>query len=477
MRPYIETLSPSEIHQVHMASMELLEKTGMEVLDDKAIDIFEAAGAIVDRDSKVVKIPVRLVNDALSKCAPSVTLYNSDGTKAIKVGGDEVNYGTVGFANYVLDWKTGVVRDALISDYEDILKLCDVLDYPQFVLPPAQPVDCPIEISDLYQAKVGFLTTKKPLIPQAYDGRSAKAIIEMAAEVVGGMDKLVEKPNMAMLVTCTSPLVIRLDASETVIETAKAGVPLFIESGPMTGATSPVTLCSAVALANAENLAHIVLAKLVNPEVPVIYASWCRLFDMRYGNVSLGCPELALMRVANAQMGKYYKLPCGGGGCLTDANSADVQLGWEKMVTASIPGLGHANMILGMGIIGQENTLSCECLLIDSEIVRISKRLIDGIAVDEERLALDIIKEVGHGGTSFVSKKHTKKFYPTEQMLPRLTDRSVPAEWVKNGAKNFNTVAREMVASYIDKWQAPAIPEGSAEKLQAIIDSNADKVM
>lgn len=472
MRPFIETLSPSEIHQVHMTSIELLEKTGMEVLDDKAIDIYEAGGAIVDRKTKIVKIPVSMVNDALAKCSPSVTLYNRDGSKAMTVGGDNVYFGTVGFANYVLDWKTGVVRDALISDYEDILKLSDVLDYPQFVLPPAQPTDVPVELSDRYQAKVGFLTTKKPLIPQAYGGQECRDIIEMAAECVGGMDNLREKPHLAMLVTCTSPMVVRLDASETVIETAKAGVPIFLESGPMTGATSPVTLCSAVALANAENLAHIVLGKLVNPNVPIIYASWCRLFDMRYGNVSLGCPELALMRVANAQMGKYYKLPCGGGGCLTDANSADVQLGWEKMVTASIPALGHANMILGMGIIGQENTLSCECLLMDSEIVRISERLVQGITVDEERLALDIINEVGHGGTSFVSKKHTKKFYPTEQMLPRLTDRSVPAEWVKNGSKDCNTVAREMVASYIDKWEKPVLPEGIEEKLQAIIDNS-----
>ena len=469
MRPFIETLTPSEIHQVHMTSMELLEKTGVEVHDEKAIDYFEKAGAIVDRGTRVVKIPVGLVNDTLSKCSPSVTLYNSDGTKAMTVGGENVYFGTVGFANYVLDWKTGVVRDATIPDYEDILKLAEVLDYPQFVLPPAQPTDVPIELSDRYQAKVGFLTTKKPLIPQAYGGQQCRDIIEMAAEVVGGMDKLVAKPNLAVLVTCTSPLVVRLDASETVIETAKAGVPLFIESGPMTGATSPVTLCSAVALANAENLCHIVLAKIVNPNVPVIYASWCRLFDMRYGNVSLGCPELALMRVANSQMAKYYKLPCGGGGCLTDANSADIQLGWEKLLTASIPALGHTNMILGMGIIGQENTLSCECLIIDSEIARISQRLVQGIAVDEERLAMDVISKVGHGGTTFISEKHTKKFYPTEQMLPRLTDRSVPAEWFKNGAKNCNTVAREMVAQYIDQYKKPVLPDGIEAKLEAII--------
>lgn len=470
MRPYVEVLSPSEIHQVHMASMDLLSNAGFAVHDPVSLDYYEQGGCKVDREKSMVWIPIHVVNDALSKCAPSVTLYNSDGAKAMTVGGDAVYYGTVGFANYAKDWKTGAIRECLLEDYTDIIKLCEVLDYPQFILPPGQPVDVPVELSDRYQAMYGFLNSKKPLIPQAYGAQEARDVIEMAAIVVGGMDKLREKPCMAMLVTCTSPLVIRKDAGETVVETAKAGVPLFIESGPMTGATSPATLISAVTLANAEDLAHIVLAKIVNPEVPVIYASWCRLFDMRYGNVSLGCPELALMRVANAQMGKYYKLPCGGGGTLTDANCADAQLGWEKMLTAVVPGLGHANMILGMGIIGQENTLSCECLMMDSEIARICQRVLKGIEVDEDRLAVDLIKQVGPAATTFVSSKHTKKYYPTEQMLPRLTDRSVAAEWVKNGSKDVNTVAMEMVESYLANYKRPAHLEGLAEKLQAVID-------
>lgn len=469
MRPSLQVLSADEIHQIHMASMELLEKSGVEVLDENALNYFEQAGAIVDRENKLVKIPIGLVNDCLAKCSPSVTLYNSDGTKAMVVGGNNVYFGTVGFATNVLDWQTGVVRDATIADYEDILKLAEVLDYPQFVLPPAQPNDVPVALSDRYQAKVGFLTTKKPLIPQAYGAQETRDIIHMAAEVVGGLEKLVEKPNLAMLVTCTSPLVVRVDASETIIETARANVPLFIESGPMSGATSPVTLASTVALANAEILCHIILAKIVNPRVPVIYASWTRIFDMRYGNVSLGCPELALMRVATSQMAKYYKLPSGGGGTLTDANSADVQLGWEKMLTAVVPALGHTNMILGMGIIGQENTLSCECLMIDSEIARIANRVVNGIEVDEDRLGVDVINEVGPAGTTFVSKPHTKKYYPTELLMPRLTDRSVPAEWFKNGAKNVNTLAKELVAKYIGKYQKPSLPSNIEEKLDAII--------
>ena len=143
MRPFIQVLSEDEVYEVHMTSMEILEKIGIEVTDEESISYFEQAGAIVDWDKKNVRIPCQLISETLSKCSPSVSLYNSDGTRAMVVGGNNVYFGTVGFATNVLDWRTGIVRDATIADYEEILKLCEVLDFPQFVLPPAQPNDVP----------------------------------------------------------------------------------------------------------------------------------------------------------------------------------------------------------------------------------------------------------------------------------------------------------------------------------------------
>jgi trimethylamine---corrinoid protein Co-methyltransferase len=469
MQPYTQVLSQDEIHMIHMDSLEMLEKIGLEVKHQESLELLERAGAIVDWKAKRVFMPVHLINETLAKCRPSVSLYNSDGTRSMVVGGNNVYFGTVGFATNVLDWRTGEIRDATLQDYEEIVKLAEVLDFPQFILPPAQPTDVPVEKSDRYQAKVGLLTTRKPLILQSYGAKEARDIIQMAAETVGGMDRLQAKPNIAMLVCITSPLTIRDDACETIIETAKAGIPLFIESGPMAGATSPVTLASTVALANAEILSNIVLAKLVNPMVPVVYASWARIIDMRFGNVSLGCPEFGLMRIATSQMAKFYNLPSGGGGTLTDSNALDTQLGYDKMVTAILPALGRTNMILGMGIIGQENTLSCECLLVDSEVAMYVDRVLKGIKVDEERLGYEVIEKTVAGETSFIGDPLTMKYYRDEHLLPRLTDRSVPTEWKNQGSKDTGFRARELVEKLLKKYQRPPLPAGLEEKLDKIM--------
>lgn len=469
MQPFIQALSRDEIRMIHADSLEILEKIGVEIKHQESLDWLEKAGAAVDREAKRVFMPAQLISDTLAKCRPSVSLYNSDGTRSMVVGGNNVYFGTVGFATNVLDWRTGEIRDVTLQDYAEMIKLAEVLDYPQFILPPGQPTDVAVEMSDRYQAKVGLLTTRKPLVLQSYGAKEARDIIRMAAETVGGMDRLQQKPNIAMLICITSPLTIRTDACETIIETAKAGIPLFIESGPMAGATSPVTLAGTVTLANAEILSNIVLAKVINPLVPVIYASWARIIDMKFGNVSLGCPEFGLLRIATSQMAKFYNLPCGGGGALTDSNALDTQLGYEKMITALLPALGRTNMILGMGIIGQENTLSCECLLADCEVAMYVHRVLKGITVEEERMGYELIEKTVKGETSFIGDPFTMKYYRDELLLPKLTDRSVPTEWKNQGSKDTGSRARELVEKLLRKYKQPELPAGLEEKLDQIM--------
>lgn len=469
MQPYVQVLSRNEIQMIHMDSLEMLEKIGVEVKHQESLELLEQAGAVVDWKAKRVYVPAQLINETLAKCRPSISFYNSDGTRSMVVGGNNVYFGTVGFATNVLDWRTGEIRDATLQDYEEIVKLTEVLDFPQFILTPTQPTDVPVEVGYRYQAKVGLLTTRKPLILRSYGAKEARDIIKMAAGTVGGIDRLRLKPNIAMLVCITSPLVVREDACETIIETAKAGIPLFIESGPMTGATSPGTLAGTVALANAEILSSIALAKIVNPVVPVVYASWSRIFDTKFCNVSLGCPEFGLMRIATSQMAKFYNLPSGGGGTLTDSNALDTQLGYEKMMTTLLPALSRTNMILGMGIIGQENTLSCESLVVDSEVAIHVDRVLKGIKVDEEHMGYEVIERAVTGETSFGADPLTTKYYRDEHLLTRLTDRSVPTEWKNQGSKDMGCRAREFVERLLNEYERPELPAGLEQKLNKIM--------
>jgi trimethylamine--corrinoid protein Co-methyltransferase len=393
--PRTKVLSGRELHEIDRATRELLGQVGVSVAHQGALEIYERAGARVDFDRHIVKLPDRLIDDALGKCFPSVHLHGRDGIPPLIIGGERSYFGTTGFATNILDLETGEYRPALFSDLVEAFRLADVLETPHFIMSSMTPTDVSPEVSDLHEFKIGLTNTRKHIIAQAQGAEHLGKIIAMAEEVTGSLEALQACPFFSVLVCLTSPLIIRPDAAELIIEGARKGLPLFIEAGPMCGATAPATLASTLICANAELLSSFVLAKLVNPAVPVVYASWARIFDMKSATVSHGGPEFGLLRVATTQMAKHYRLPSGGGGVLADSKLIDVQLGLEKLATALLPALAGTNMILGMGLLADENAFSLEALMIDHEITSYVARVLQGILVDDDIMDLSIFTELG----------------------------------------------------------------------------------
>ena len=240
----------------------------------------------------------------------------------------------------------------------------------------------------------------------------------------------------------------------------------------MGGATSPVTLSGELAQVNAEILSHVALSKIINPDAPVVYASSCRMFDMKFGVCASSTPEYALFRASTSQLGKYYNLPTGGGGLNTDSSTIDAQYGWEKFMTTLIPAMSGQNIILGMGIFSQMNAVSIESLVVDNDIVKSVNRVIDGIRVDEDRLAFEVIKN--NAKTSeFMSDSHTMKYFKEEIWIPdgNITDRSDANDWAMSGGKTTLDRARSMVDECLNEYKGPNIPEDTRHKLDDIIEN------
>jgi trimethylamine--corrinoid protein Co-methyltransferase len=385
------------------------------------------------------------------------------------IGGDHVYFGTVGIATNVLDFKTNEYRQVVCDDLKDIVQLSDVLNPPDYILTPATPTDVPASIVDLIETKILLTNTSKHIIIEAVNRENMLKTIEMAVEVAGSLEALQEKPFFSTLVTLSSPLHFRNDGVELIVECAKHGLPLFIESGPMAGGTSPATLASTLVTANAELLSSFVLAKTINPNVPLVYASWARILDMRGATCSHGGPEFGMLRIGTSQMAKYYGLPCGGGGVLADTKGIDVQLGMEKMGTGLLPALADTNMITGMGLFADENAISLETLVIDNEIVGWINRLRRGIEVTDETLDLAVFKEVGPGG-DFVRTKHTRNNFKKEMFLPTTMDRGFLALDKDPLAKSMRNRARKHYAKVMETYKPPELPEGIEAKLDAIIE-------
>ena len=461
-------LSDADLLRIDQASRALLWEVGSEVNDPRALDYFEQAGAKVDRSINRVYIPDHLITKTLNMCSSSVRLYNRRDDKPMLVGGDEVYFGTVGIATNVLDFETNEYRAVLTQDLIDIIELSDVQERPDYILVPATPTDVPPATVDLVETRELLLHTSKHFIAEAQNAVNCRKAIEMCAEVAGGLDKLQAKPFMTMLVTLTSPLHFRQDVSDLIIETAKVGLPLFIESGPMSGGTGPATLAGNLVCANAEILNAFVLAKAVNPEVPLVYASWARTLDMLRATCSHGGPEFPMQRVGTSQLAKYYGLPCGGGAVLGDTKSIDVQLGMEKMGTGLLPALAGCNMCTGMGLFADENAISLETLVIDQEVTGWIRRVLRGIEVTAETTDLAVFKEVGPGG-DFVRCANTRDNYQKEQFLPQIMDRGYLALDKDPLAKTMRKRARKLYPKLMKNYKAPEISAEVVAKLNEII--------
>lgn len=468
MVPSVSVLNDAEVKEIDQASRLLLQDVGVQVTHDEALKLYEKAGARVNADEGIVKIPSHVINDTLSKCTSIIRLYGRDGVPPMMIGGRHTYFGTVGIATNVLDMDTGTYRPALISDLEAIIRLADVLEPPHFILIPATPTDVPPELVDLHEFKILVTNTRKHFIAEAQSGESLKKIIAMGEAVAGSPEALREQPFFSILVCLTSPLLLRQDASELLMGTARAGLPLFIESGPMSGATSPATLASTLICANAELLSSFVLAKAVNPAVPIVYASWARIMDMKTAGPSHGGPEFGLFRCATTQLARFYGLPSGGGGILTDSKIIDVQLGMEKMGTTLLPALGGTNMISGMGLLAEENAISLETLAVDHEVCHYVERILQGIRVSDDTTDLTIFEEVGPAG-HFVDKRHTLDHFRKEMWLPRITNRKNLAMGKDPRINSMQSRAKEFVRTSLEEFSPPELPDDIGSRLDAII--------
>jgi trimethylamine--corrinoid protein Co-methyltransferase len=465
-------LSGDELISIHETSMELLEKVGVHIEGKEILEIFQKAGALVDFNEERVFLPLSLMNEILANCSPHLALYDTLGEKSIVFGQDRSHFGTHGFPSLYRDSVTGEIRNGTYRELIDFLKVSEVLEYPQIVAPSLQPTDIDSEIADLLQAKAALLTTKKPLYLQAFSRQSVHDIVKMLTAVVGGKETLRQKPHTIFCVCTHSPLTIRKGAAEVLVESARLGAPVYITSGAMGGATSPVTLSGELAQVNAEILSHVALSKIINPAAPVVYASSCRMFDMKFGVCASSTPEYALFRASTSQLGKHYNLPTGGGGLNTDSSTIDAQYGWEKLMTTLLPAMAGQNIILGMGIFSQMNAISIESLVVDSDIVRSVNRILNGVTVDEDRLAFEVIKN--NAKTSdFMADSHTMKYFKEEMWIPEgnITDRSAANQWGLSGCKTTLDRARSVVDDCLNEYKSLNIPENTRQNLDHIIDS------
>lgn len=306
-------LTKDNIEAIHEATLQVMAN-GVRIFGKDAHDRYEDAGCTVDRENNIVKFPPNLVNDAITSSPVEYTLCGQDPKYDTKIGGNKVTYTCFGTGVEMVDAKTGERRKTNQGDIANICRFCDALPEIDVITIPVAAQDVNPKIKDVYEAAAALRNTRKHYIHDAECGKNARYAIEMAAAIVGGNDKLRERPIITLGACPNSPLEIHEHVTEILIEAASAGLPMNLLSMGLCGATTPMTLAGTLVVTNAEILSGLVLTQLVNKGNPFQYGTSTTIMDMALTTSPVGAPEFAMNSAAVGQICHYYGIPSYVGG-------------------------------------------------------------------------------------------------------------------------------------------------------------------
>ncbi|UCD45312.1 MAG: trimethylamine methyltransferase family protein [Candidatus Bathyarchaeota archaeon] len=461
-------LSREDVDAIHGASLDVLEKVGVMVKNEPAIELLREVGCSIDGD--VVRIPPSLVADSIKKAPEKFQLHSTDGGPQYTVGGSNVIYNPGSAAIFFIDRETHEMRRANAADFVDLVRLTDALEHIHAQSTAMVPADAPEIISDLYRLYVILMNSGKPIVTGAFTKEGLLDMKAMLEAVVGGSEELRKGPAAIFDCCPSSPLMWSDVTCQNLIDCAEHGIPAEIIPAPQMGATSPVSIAGTVVEANAEFLSGAVISQLVEPGAPIIYGGSPSAFDMRHCTARLGAIEAVMTACASAEMGKHYGVPTQGYLGLSDSKAVDGQSSFESGMGIMLAALTGVNIVSGPGMQASENCQSLGKLVIDNEYCGAAYRMIEGINVDSVSLAAEVITKVGPGG-HFLAEKHTRENLRKERFIPSdVLDRLSPDAWVKAGSLDTTYRARERAEKILRDHEPYSLPSDAAEGLQRTLE-------
>ena len=464
-----EILTSDALYRIHSATIEILQTTGVKIYHERALRLLEEAGAEVDRKKRIAKLQEYHVKEALRKAPSTFDLYGRNRRNVLHLGGDRVYFSTAGSAAYVLDFDTGKRRYATLKDTSLLTKLADGLSNIDHVSEMAFPDDVPKRAMHAYELVERFRNTEKPTDGYTFGGAETLDTVRIASTVLGGEEELRKRPTLLGFHNPTSPLTHSAEGLEGLRIYGEYSQPVIIAPEAQGGMTAPVTLAGILSQTNAEILSGIVIAELFNPGAPVLYGTVSEISDPRTGNIALGSPETGLINVAHGQMARHYGIPSRGTGGVTDANALGVQSGIEQATTLVLAALAGINFIYYAAgpHIESTKTVSYEQLVIGDELCGMVSRILRGIEISDETLAVNIVREVGPEGM-FIGHRHTLEHFK-QNFIPRLMNRETREAWEKKGSKNVQHIAKEIAEKIMAEHQPKPLEPEIEKELQAVL--------
>ena len=432
------------MEQLHRTSLKILEEVGTIIHHRPTVEVLQSKGARVRQDHTVF-IPESLVQQAVESAPAQVTVCDRNGNPAMELKDTHVYFGTGPDCQFLLDLDDGQQKPFTLDEMKKAVALADSLPHIDFIMSMGLAAEIEHQRSFLEKFIAMVSHTTKPLvIVSGPDIKELEKMTRIASLVVGDQKPYNQHPTFLLLVDPTSPLVHSQDAVEKLIHMAKHQLPVIYAPGIMAGATSPITLAGAIAQANAEILAGLVIHQLTHPGAPFVYGGGMSPLDMKSGQPTYSSPEAMVSQAGLCQLGRcFYQLPTWGFGGCSASKTCDEQAVVEASNYLMMSAWMGCNLIHDIGYLEFGITYSLELLTICDEIIGQIRHMMKGIPIDEEQLALDTIKRVGPSG-NFLSDPHTFAHF-RNNWQPDLIDRKTRAAWSRSGSTSLLERARHKI--------------------------------
>lgn len=434
----VEILNEEEVRMIHNATLEVVESVGVRFPSKRALNVLEAHGAKVDWDRKVAKIPADILEKYLAMAPQTYTLAALDESLDLPLDGNHSYLGTDGCGVEIIDAFTGELRRTTKQDLMDVSRVADYLEEIAFHWVAISAQDYPAEVRSLHELEAVWMVSQKHVQTESIvNAREMSAAIEMAAALAGGREALRQRPILSIMQCTLSPLCHDGGSLEAGMLAAEAGLPVGFMTMASAGSNAPITLAGTLVVGNAEVLSALCLMEMVAPGCPVFYAAAQTATDLRTGAYTGGGPEDFLFGAATNVLADFYRIPLSMGAFATGAKEPDWQAAVDNSLSSFMAVSTLSDMLLGAGLLHGSRILSYEMLIMDAEIWSLLENMFHGIVVNEETLALDVIRAVGPGGT-YLTQKHTRA-HMRERWVPRLMDRRPYEVWLKerDGARQW----------------------------------------
>jgi trimethylamine--corrinoid protein Co-methyltransferase len=468
--PQMRILSDEQMRSLHLATLEILERTGVEVKEARARELLRSAGARIDGER--ARIPANLVEQAVRTAPERVVVSSRGGKRVMPLEEGKVFFGTGSDTPNTMDPRTRQRRASRFQDLVDIARLSDALPNIDFIMSMGIVSDAPPRSNYVHGFAAMLEGSCKPIVFTANDLQDMRYIHKMAAAAAGGEESLRANPFLVLYDEPISPLIHSPNGLAKLLYCADHGIPAAYISGMLSGGTAPVTLAGDCALANAECLSGLVIHQLAAPGAPFVYGANVALFDMSTSVCAYGGPEFSLTNAAFADLARFYHLPVWGLAGAADSKVLDAQAGAEAMfsITAAIAARG--NLVHDVGYLENGLTSSMEMIAFCDEIISMLSIFFRGIPMDADRLAIDLIDEVGPGG-HFLDSDHTLRYFRTEHFLPRLFDRRNFENWKSAGAPDLPSRANRRVLEILDSHRPAPLSDQAKAVIQEVLSQSS----